>query len=675
MRSPQAQFIIRSEFQPSGDQPQAIAQLLDGLNKGLRYQTLLGVTGSGKTFTMAQVIAQSQRSALILAPNKTLAAQLYSEMKEFFPHNAVEYFVSYYDYYQPEAYVPSRDLYIEKDASINEQIEQMRLSATKALVERKDVIIIATVSAIYGLGDPKSYMAMILPLKVGEVIGLKNFLSRLVDLQYTRNDLAFKRGSFRVRGEVVEIIPAEQHDKALRIVFDEASVESLEWIDALTGSRIEKIFRVTLYPENHYVTPYESVQAAMVSIQSELCLRLQSLRNEGKLVEAQRLEHRTMQDLEFLRETGHCQGIENYSRHLTKIPEGEPPPTLLSYLPQDYILFCDESHLMLPQIGAMYQGDRSRKMNLVDFGFRLPSCLGNRPLIFDEFAMHMRSAIFVSATPGPWEAANQQKVVEQIVRPTGLVDPQIEVRSAKMQVQDSFDEIIKARDLGQRVMITTLTKKMSEDLSAYLINLGIKARYLHSDLDTAERLESISLLRRGMIDVIIGINLLREGLDLPEVALVLILDADKEGFLRSTRSLIQTIGRAARNEQGRVILYAEKRTPSMIQAIDETDRRREKQITYNTVHGITPKSILKPQGDLLEGIIELKRKFSKKDRQSILEIPEQLSASFSDKKDLEKQIRALSIKMNESAALLEFETAAKYRDEKKFLQIILDRLQ
>jgi excinuclease ABC subunit B len=674
MKADSSPFIIRSEFNPSGDQPQAIAHLLEGLEKGLRYQTLLGVTGSGKTFTMAQVIAQSQRAALILAPNKTLAAQLYSEMKEFFPYNAVEYFVSYYDYYQPEAYVPSRDLYIEKDASINEQIEQMRLSATKALVERKDVIIVATVSAIYGLGDPKSYMAMILPLKVGEVIGLKKFLSRLVDLQYTRNDLVLKRGSFRVRGEVIEVIPAEQHAKALRIVFDEATVESLQWIDALTGARLENIFRVTLYPENHYVTPYESVQAAMVTIQSELCTRLQSLRNEGKLVEAQRLEYRTMQDLEFLRETGHCQGIENYSRHLTKIPEGAPPPTLFSYLPQDYILFCDESHLMLPQIGAMYQGDRSRKMNLVDFGFRLPSCLGNRPLIFDEFETHMRSAIFVSATPGPWEAANQQQVVEQIVRPTGLVDPQIEVRSAKMQVQDSFDEISKSRAIGERVMITTLTKKMAEDLSAYLIHLGVKARYLHSDLDTAERLEAISMLRSGAIDVIIGINLLREGLDLPEVALVLILDADKEGFLRSTRSLIQTIGRAARNEQGRVILYAEKMTPSMTQAIGETDRRREKQISYNTLHGITPKSIVKPQGELLQGMINLKASFSKKDRQAIVELPADLSADLLDRKELEKQIRALSIKMNEAAALLEFESAATYRDQKNRLQIVLDRI-
>jgi len=669
-------FTICSDFQPSGDQPRAIAALLEGLTQGLRYQTLLGVTGSGKTFTMAQVIAQSQRSALILVPNKTLAAQIYSEMKEFFPHNAVEYFVSYYDYYQPEAYVPSRDLYIEKDASINEQIEQMRLSATRSLMERKDVIIIATVSAIYGLGDPKSYKSMILSLKIGDQIGQKHLLTRLVDLQYKRNDCDLKRGHFRVRGEMIDIVPAEQHKKALRIVLDEGMIERLEWIDALTQVRIKKIAKATLYPENNYVTPYGSVQDAITTIQQELCERLTQLRTLGKALEAQRLEHRTMQDIEFLRETGHCQGIENYSSHLTKREDGTHPSTLLSYLAPDHILFCDESHLMLPQIGAMYHGDRSRKTNLVEYGFRLPSCLNHRPLMFAEFEAQMKQAIFVSATPGPWEATHQEAVAEQIVRPTGLIDPAIEIRAVATQVQDCYDEICKAKALNQRVMITTLTKRMSEDLSEYFITLGLKARYLHSDLETAERLESIALLRIGEIDVLIGINLLREGLDLPEVALVLILDADKEGFLRSARALIQTIGRAARHDQGRVILYADKITASMKQAIDETDRRRAKQIQHNIQHNITPRSIEKAQGSAMDGMMTIKGR-SKTNARRSLDASESLVETIiipSSKKELRMMIRSLSLKMNESAALLEFEAAVAYRDRKNLLEQALAKL-
>jgi excinuclease ABC subunit B len=659
-------FDLKSNFSPSGDQPQAIARLLEGLSKRLRYQTLMGVTGSGKTYTMAQVIAQSQRPALILVPNKTLAAQVYSEMCDFFPTNAVEYFVSYYDYYQPEAYVPSRDLYIEKDASINEQIEQMRLSATKAITERKDVIIVATVSAIYGLGDPNAYMAMILPIKVGELLGQRHFLSRLVDLQYARNDLNLKRGTFRVRGEIVELIPAEKSDRVLRVIFDMNKIEQIDWIDPITHARLERCERVVIYPENHYVTPYESVKKAIESISIELGERLRELRSLGKVLEAQRLEHRTIQDLEFLREIGHCQGIENYSMHLTQSLPGTAPPTLLNYLPDNHLLFCDESHLMLSQIGAMYHGDRSRKQNLVEYGFRLPSCLNNRPLMFAEFEALMRQAIFVSATPGAWEIENTQAVVEQIVRPTGLIDPQVVIRPVATQVQDCFDEILKAKALNQRVMITTLTKKMSEDLSSYLIGLGVDACYLHSDMDTAQRIEAISDLRSGAIDVIVGINLLREGLDLPEVALVLILDADKEGFLRSTRSLIQTIGRAARHDQGRVILFADKITPAIKTAMDETDRRRDKQIAYNLEHGITPKSIQKPQMDLLSGMTSLKstgKKDKNKDKSAPLDEP-----LAGDKKSLEKKIRELALQMNHSAALLDFERAAAYRDRKKVLE-------
>ncbi|MBM4222388.1 MAG: excinuclease ABC subunit UvrB [Gammaproteobacteria bacterium] len=670
-------FTLESPYTPSGDQPQAIEKLYQGLRDGLRYQTLLGVTGSGKTFTMAQVIAKYQKPTLILAPNKTLAAQLYGEMKAFFPKNAVEYFVSYYDYYQPEAYVPSRDLYIEKDASINEQIEQMRLSATRALFERNDVIIVATVSAIYGLGDPGSYFDMAFDLECGMIITQRSLIMRLIDLQYLRNDAVLKRGSFRVRGETIDLYPSEQNECALRIELDDREIVGLKWIDALTGRILSHCQKESIYPQNHYVTPKEKVFRAIETIQQELMQQLQKMRQEGRLVEAQRLEYRTLQDIEFLRETGHCQGIENYSSHLNQTPDGLPPSTLLSYFQGDHLIFCDESHLMLPQIGAMFHGDRSRKENLVQYGFRLPSCLNNRPLTYDEFEAHLTRAIFVSATPGPLELKYSQNIAEQIVRPTGLCDPMIEVRPVSIQVSDIHQEIIYAKEKGQRVMITTLTKKMSEDLSAYLIDLGVAARYLHSDLDAQERLEALKELRTGDIDVLIGINLLREGLDLPEVAVVGIFDADKEGFLRSARSLIQTIGRAARHHEGRVFLYADKITSAMRYAIDETQRRREKQVAYNLLHGITPKTISKPLRDI----------FNTEDRTNIQPMQNAQTKIIKDhapsttlKKNensyhsLIEELTDIEEKMHAAAALLEFEKAAEYRNQRDRIKKALGEL-
>ena len=594
-------FRLVSDYAPAGDQPTAIAALVDGLRSGLAHQTLLGVTGSGKTFTIANVIAEVQRPTLVLAHNKTLAAQLYGELREFFPHNAVEYFVSYYDYYQPEAYVPSSDTYIEKDASINEHIEQMRLSATKALLERKDTIIVATVSSIYGLGDPQAYLAMVLHLVRGEILDQRKLLRRLADMQYTRNEVDFSQGTFRVRGDVIDIFPAESDREALRVELFDETIESLALFDPLTGEVSRKVPRWTVYPGTHFVTPKERLIGAIDQIREELRLRLAELRAADKLVEAQRLEQRTMFDMEMMKEVGYCAGIENYSRYLSGREPGEPPPCLYDYLPDGALLVVDESHQTLPQLGAMYKGDRSRKETLVEYGFRLPSALDNRPLRFEEWEGMAPQMIFVSATPGPYEGRHASQVVEQVVRPTGLVDPEVEIRPVRTQVDDLLSEILRCVEREERVLVTTLTKRMSEDLTEYLEEHGVKVRYLHSDIETVERSEIIRDLRLGVFDVLVGINLLREGLDMPEVALVAILDADKEGFLRSENSLIQTIGRAARNLNGRAILYADRVTGSMQRAMEETARRRKRQLEFNEIHGIVPRGIVKQVMDVMEG--------------------------------------------------------------------------
>ncbi len=653
-------FTLNSPFSPSGDQPAAIRGLVEGLSDGLARQTLLGVTGSGKTYTIANVIERVQRPALVLAPNKTLAAQLYGEMKEFFPDNAVEYFVSYYDYYQPEAYIPSSDTFIEKDASINEHIEQMRLSATKAILERKDTIIVASVSAIYGLGDPNSYLGMMLHLSRGEIVDQRQILRRLADLQYSRNDAELRRATYRVRGEVIDIYPAESDKEAVRVELFDDEVESLAYFDPLTGEVLRRVPRLTIYPKSHYVTPRQKLLDAIEEIKVELKERLASLRDNDELVEAQRLEQRTIFDMEMINELGYCSGIENYSRYLSGRRLGEAPPTLFDYLPQDALLVIDESHVTVSQVGAMYKGDRSRKENLVKYGFRLPSALDNRPMKFEEFERIAPQTIFVSATPGNYENEHADNVVEQLVRPTGLVDPEVEIRPVATQVDDVLSEIRKREIKNERVLVTTLTKRMSEDLTDYLTEHGVRVRYLHSDIDTVERVEIIRDLRLGKFDVLVGINLLREGLDIPEVSLVAILDADKEGFLRSERSLIQSIGRAARNLHGRAILYADRVTGSMRRALDETDRRRDKQLAHNKEHGITPKGIERKVSDVMEGAYP-----------SALSSPAQYAKVAEElihygdmsPKELEKKTAQLEKQMYEHAQNLEFEEAAKLRDE------------
>ncbi|WP_047390893.1 excinuclease ABC subunit UvrB [Chitinibacter sp. ZOR0017] len=660
---PNSPYQLFQPFPPAGDQPTAIAQLIEGLDDGLKYQTLLGVTGSGKTYTMANVIARTGRPAIIMAPNKTLAAQLYAEMREFFPNNAVEYFVSYYDYYQPEAYVPSRDLFIEKDSAINEHIEQMRLSATKAMLERRDCIIVATVSAIYGIGDPSSYHAMILHLTEGEAIGQRDIIKRLTTMQYDRNELDFSRGTFRVRGDVIDIFPAESAELALRVSMFDDEIEKLSLFDPLTGQIKQRVGRYTVFPSSHYVTPRDTVLKAIETIKDELRERLSFFHREQKLVEAQRLEQRTRFDLEMLNEMGFCKGIENYSRHFSGKPAGEAPPTLLDYIPKDALMILDESHVMIGQVGAMYKGDRSRKENLVDYGFRLPSALDNRPLKFEEFERLMPQTIFVSATPAAYEAEHQGQVVEQVVRPTGLVDPIIEVRPVGTQVDDLLSEIRKRTIDGERVLVTTLTKKMSEQLTDYLAEHGVKVRYLHSDIDTVERVEIIRDLRLGVFDVLIGINLLREGLDIPEVSLVAILDADKEGFLRSERSLIQTIGRAARNLNGTAILYADRITDSMKKAIDETERRRTKQIAFNEANGITPRGVIKRIKDIIDGVYNAEEAVAAR-----LEEKKQQLVAEMDEKQLAKELKRLEKDMLTAAQNLEFERAAQLRDELKQLR-------
>jgi excinuclease ABC subunit B len=656
-------FQLQTPYQPAGDQPSAIQSLVDGLNDGLLHQTLLGVTGSGKTFTMANIIQQTQRPAIILAHNKTLAAQLYGEMKDFFPHNAVEYFVSYYDYYQPEAYVPSKDVYIEKDASINDHIEQMRLSATRNLLERKDVILIATVSSIYGLGDPNSYMQMILHLVRGDKIDQRDILRRLAELQYTRNDLDLQRGTFRVRGEIIDIHPADSDKEAIRVELFDNEIENLSFFDPLTGEVLRRVPRLTIYPKTHYVTPREVLVEAVGHIKVELKERLAQLRAQDKLVEAQRLEQRTLYDIEMIMETGYCSGIENYSRYLSKRPAGAPPPCLFDYLPKNAIVFVDESHVTIPQFGGMYLGDRSRKTTLVEYGFRLPSALDNRPLMFEEFENLIPQAVHVSATPGKYEGEHADNVAEQVVRPTGLVDPEVEVRPVLSQVDDVMSEVNERTKRNERVLITTLTKRMAEDLTDYLMEHDIKVRYLHSDIDTVERVEIIRDLRKGEFDVLVGINLLREGLDIPEVSLVAILDADKEGFLRSERSLIQTIGRAARNAGGKAILYADKITDSMRKAIDETERRRAKQMAYNQTHGITPKTIQKRIADVMEGAYANAARGKGKTRAE-KQVAEQAAAYNALTPDQAlKQLKKLEDKMFQHARNLEFEQAAAVRDQ------------
>ena len=650
-------FDLASDFSPAGDQPAAIAGLAEGLDDGLARQTLLGVTGSGKTYTIASVIERTQRPAMILAPNKTLAAQLYGEMREFFPNNAVEYFVSYYDYYQPEAYVPSSDTFIEKDASINQHIEQMRLSATKALIERSDAIIVATVSAIYGLGDPEAYFSMVLHVTRGDRIDQRTILRRLAEMQYTRNELDLSQGTYRVRGDVIDVFPAESERDAVRIELFDDEVESIAYFDPLTGEVVRRVPRFTVFPKTHYVTPREKLLEACEHIKVELKDRLAYLRKHQKLLEAQRLEQRTLFDLEMIRELGYCSGIENYSRYLSGRNSGEPPPCLFDYVPDNALLIIDESHVTVPQLGAMYKGDRSRKETLVEFGFRLPSALDNRPLRFDEFERLSPQTIYVSATPGDYEKEHSDNIVEQLVRPTGLIDPTIEVRPATTQVDDVLSEINKRTAEGERVLITTLTKRMAEDLTDYLREHGIAVRYLHSDIGTVERTEIIRDLRLGAFDVLVGINLLREGLDMPEVSLVAILDADKEGFLRSERSLIQTIGRAARHLHGTAILYADRETGSMRRALDETDRRRATQVLYNEKHGITPKTIIKQVSDVMEAAYPVPGRTGRKvgDKKGVYEVmsPEQLL----------KQAAKLEKKMLKHARDLEFEEAAKLRDE------------
>ena len=660
---PDSPFQLYQPYPPAGDQPTAIAQLVEGVRDGLSYQTLLGVTGSGKTFTMANVIARLGRPAIVFAPNKTLAAQLYSEFREFFPKNAVEYFVSYYDYYQPEAYVPQRDLYIEKDSSINEHIEQMRLSATKSILERRDVVVVATVSAIYGIGKPEDYTQMRFIVRAGDRIGQRDVIAQLVRMQYTRNETEFSRGTFRVRGDQIDVFPAEHSELAIRVELFDDEVESLSLFDPLTGRIRQKVPRFVVYPASHYVTPREQVLRAVDGIKAELRERLAELVAAGKLVEAQRLEQRTRFDLEMLQEVGHCKGIENYTRHLSGAKPGEPPPTLVDYLPPDALMFLDESHVLIGQLGGMYNGDRARKTTLVEYGFRLPSALDNRPLKFEEFERKMRQAIFVSATPAAYEQEHSGQVVEQVVRPTGLVDPEIEVRPASTQVDDVLQEIRERVDKHERVLITTLTKRMAEQLTDYLADNGVKVRYLHSDVDTVERVEIIRDLRLGTFDVLVGINLLREGLDIPEVSLVAILDADKEGFLRAERSLIQTIGRAARNVHGKAILYADQMTDSMKRAIDETERRRARQIAYNAAHGIVPQGIRKQVRELIDGVVS--DRAAKDDLQRAQAAAEVEALS---EKDLGKRIKLLERQMLEHAKNLEFEKAARIRDQLALLR-------
>ncbi|MDO9143874.1 excinuclease ABC subunit UvrB [Rhodoferax sp.] len=666
VRYPDSPFELYQPYPPAGDQPEAITQLVDGVNDGEVFQTLLGVTGSGKTFTMANVIARLGRPAIVFAPNKTLAAQLYSEFREFFPKNAVEYFVSYYDYYQPEAYVPQRDLFIEKDSAINEHIEQMRLSCTKSVLERRDVVIVATVSAIYGIGQPEAYHQMVMTLRAGDKMGQRDMIAQLVRMQYQRNDVDFSRGAFRVRGDTIDIFPAEHSEMAIRVELFDDEIESLQLFDPLTGRIRQKIPRFTVYPSSHYVTPREQVLSAVEAIKLELAERIKEFVSQGKLVEAQRIEQRTRFDLEMLSEVGHCKGIENYSRHLSGAAPGEPPATLTDYLPKDAVMFLDESHVLIGQFGGMYNGDRSRKTTLVEYGFRLPSALDNRPLKFEEFETKMRQAIFVSATPGQWEKDHTGQVVEQLVRPTGLVDPEVEVRPASAQVDDVLQEIRIRVDKHERVLITTLTKRMAEQLTDYLSDNGVKVRYLHSDIDTVERVEILRDLRLGTFDVLVGINLLREGLDIPEVSLVAILDADKEGFLRSERSLIQTIGRAARNLEGRAILYADKVTESMRKAIDETQRRRVKQVAHNLAHGITPRSIVKEVRDLIDGVYSEKagKEAEKLERDAM----QRAQVEDMSEKDISREIKRLEKLMMEHARNLEFEKAARVRDQLAILK-------
>ena len=660
---PKSPYKLHEPFNPSGDQPEAIAQLVTGVQDGLAYQTLLGVTGSGKTYTMAHVIATLGRPALVLAPNKTLAAQLYAEFREFFPENAVEYFVSYYDYYQPEAYVPSRDLYIEKDSSINEHIEQMRLSATKSLLERDDSVIVATVSAIYGIGDPVDYHGMILHLREKEKVSQRDAIKRLAEMQYERNELEFRRGTFRVRGDVLDIFPAENSETALRVTLSEDEVEGLSLFDPLTGHILQRVGRYTIYPSSHYVTPRETTLRAIEAIKAELRERIEFFQKHNKLVEAQRIEQRTRFDLEMLNELGFCKGIENYSRHLSGRTEGEPPPTLIDYLPPSALMIIDESHVTIPQLGGMYRGDRSRKETLVEYGFRLPSALDNRPLRFDEFEGLMRQTIFASATPAEYEQEHAAQVVEQVVRPTGLVDPRVEVRSAATQVDDLLSEVNARAALRERVLVTTLTKRMAEDLTDYFADHGVKVRYLHSDIETVERVEIIRDLRLGEFDVLVGINLLREGLDIPEVSLVAILDADKEGFLRSERSLIQTIGRAARHINATAILYADTITGSMRRAIDETERRRKKQMRYNLERGITPKGVSKGIKDMIDGIYDPQLA-----QQELKAAQTEANYQAMSEKQLTREVKRLEKEMLACAKNLEFERAAELRDHLKELK-------
>ena len=661
---PNSKYQLYQPFPPAGDQPQAIDKLTQGINDGLKFQTLLGVTGSGKTFTMANVIARTGKPAIVMAPNKTLAAQLYSEFREFFPNNSVEYFVSYYDYYQPEAYVPSRDLFIEKDSSINEHIEQMRLSATKALLEREDSIIVATVSAIYGIGDPSDYHGMVLHLKQGEKLSQRDAIDRLIVMQYDRNDFDFSRGCFRVRGDVIDIFPAENNETAVRVSLFDDEIETITLFDPLTGQIFNKIQRFTIYPSSHYVTPRETTVKAMEKIKKELVDRVAFYIKEGKLVEAQRIEQRTRFDLEMLNEIGFCKGIENYSRHLSGRNPGDPPPTLIDYLPDDALMIIDESHVTVPQVGGMFLGDRSRKTNLVDYGWRLPSAMDNRPLKFEEFERIMRQCVFVSATPAEYEKNHQQQVVEMIARPTGLIDPQIVVKPADTQVDDLLGEIKLRVAVGERVLATTLTKRMAEDLTDYLNEHGVKVRYLHSDIDTVERVEIIRDLRLGEFDVLVGINLLREGLDIPEVSLVAVLDADKEGFLRSERSLIQTSGRAARNLNGKVIFYANKITRSMKAAMDETERRRGVQIAFNASNGIVPKGISKSIKDMIDGVYD--KDEAQRERKAA---QDQANYESLSEKQLAKEMKRLEKCMHDAAKNLEFEKAADFRDQLKKLKI------
>ncbi len=658
VRYPGSPFELFMPYEPAGDQPTAIEQLVEGINDGEVFQTLLGVTGSGKTFTMANVIARLGRPAIVFAPNKTLAAQLYSEFREFFPKNAVEYFVSYYDYYQPEAYVPQRDLFIEKDSAINEHIEQMRLSATKSVLERRDTIIVATVSAIYGIGAPEDYTQMRFIARVGDKMGQRDVIARLIRMQYSRNEQDFARGTFRVRGDVIDVFPAEHSELAIRVELFDDEIESLQLFDPLTGRIRQKVPRFVIYPKSHYVTPRDKVMMAVETIKLELVERVKQFISEGKLVEAQRIEQRTRFDLEMLSEIGHCKGIENYTRHLSGAPPGSAPSTLCDYMPKDAVMFLDESHVMIGQLNAMYNGDRARKTTLVAYGFRLPSALDNRPLKFEEFESKMRQAIFVSATPAAYEIAHAGRVVEQVVRPTGLVDPQVEVRPATHQVDDVLQEIRIRVDKNERVLITTLTKRMAEQLTDYLTDNGVKVRYLHSDVDTVERVEILRDLRLGAFDVLVGINLLREGLDIPEVSLVAILDADKEGFLRAERSLIQTIGRAARNLNGRAILYADRITDSMKKAMGETERRRNKQLAFNVTHNITPRSVVKRIKDLIDGVYSEK---SGKEAQK-LELQKAQVEDMSEK-DIAREIKRLEKEMIEHAKNLEFEKAARVRDQ------------